>query len=1545
MVSIPLLTRGIAAIGFSLTKRQESKRSCSERVNVVQLASGSGMLGRIPPHLRYDQTVYWSDATVPRLGMFCFLALRLSPDMRTIVDSQRRTIATNVLSMRRLRVTKFRINGDYVGRIVGDVFGWGSRVGISLKAVCVLGIGCILGTGYAWAEDSEIELQKEYRVDVAPIVQKFCTECHNADVSEADIDFASIKQWSDVKKEIQHFQRALDQLRTNQMPPPDSPQLSDIDARRLSGWIERWLALEAAKQAGDPGPVVLRRLNNAEYTYTLRDLTGVPELDPAKEFPVDSAAGEGFSNTGASLVMSPALVRKYLDAAKRVAEHLVLLPDGFVFSANPSASDMTNQKVDEIRKFYARYANNNGGDTVNLQGIVFETNQGGRLPIEQYLAAADDLRRLTRKSGGPPVDVAIETIAKEKNISPKYLRTIWQALAEAPRSSESDGLLSNLSRQWQERGEEGSKGLLTQILAWQKSLWRFTSVGHIGKRNGPTAWQEPVDPIRAEHELRFPIPDPKGSDDVTIYLQVTDAGDGSSGDVAYLERPRLVAPGRPDLLLRDLNGLVRAMDRQRETLLPQIDETLNVIDSWLENQRSMTLTEAAKSKGLDPEFVNAWAGYLGVLPADGSASKNQGRLMQPGKSLSEYEFIKGWAAEDALSIIANSSEQQVRIPGNMLPKSIAVHPSPSKGICVSWRAPNKLIASCKAIVKHAHTECGNGIAWRLELRRGALRQILAAGFSNGANIVPIGPFESLLVREGEHVVLVVEPRDGNHSCDLTTIDLEIASAEETWNLTRDVSGDILAGNPHADSKGRADVWEFFGEPVSPPNRIGGADSVIPTGSSLASWLNEPNMENRKKQASRIEQLVQSRGEGLNADSADAVLVRQILSSSGPFFAAAMSVATAKPEPAQSDATDRAAYGLEAGLFGPQPNGVELAGTDYFVASPGTIAIRVPASLAANTELVTTGRLHPVLGRNGSVQFSVGADAPKPDAANIPTTTIKNQDPNWTNPSRQVLIASPIVVIPNSDSEARIRKSFAKFRELFPIALCYTKIVPVDEVVTLTLFYREDDALQRLMLSELEVAELNRLWDELHFVSQDALKSVDAYEQLWQFATQDADPSAFEPLREPLLKKAEAFRQQKANAESAHWEEVLRFAERAFRRPITQDQKQILRSLYDSLRGQETPHDDAIRLVVARILVSPEFLYRTEIPGESDKPTRVSAIELANRLSYFLWASAPDRELLELATNGSLQNPEVLEAQVRRMLRDPRIERMAVEFGCMWLHIRDLDQLDEKSESHFPEFAALRADLYKEAILFIADMLRSDGEVMDMLNADHTFLNESLAKFYGFDSVSGDQWQRVEGIRKSGRGGILALGATLAKQSGASRTSPILRGNWLSEVVLGEKLPKPPKNVPVLSETPPAGMTERQLIEKHSSDPGCAKCHQRIDPFGFALEAYDAIGRFRTKDSLGLDIRTETKLPDGTEIRGLDDLREYLSERRGADFRKQFNRKLLGYALGRSVQLSDEPLLSTIAKQQENNDRISDTIVAIVLSEPFRSIRGRDYREE
>jgi hypothetical protein len=271
--------------------------------------------------------------------------------------------------------------------------------------------------------------------------------------------------------------------------------------------------------------------------------------------------------------------------------------------------------------------------------------------------------------------------------------------------------------------------------------------------------------------------------------------------------------------------------------------------------------------------------------------------------------------------------------------------------------------------------------------------------------------------------------------------------------------------------------------------------------------------------------------------------------------------------------------------------------------------------------------------------------------------------------------------------------------------------------------------------------------------------------------------------------------------------------------------------------------------------------------------------------------------------------------------------------------------DEKSAEAFPTFAALRGAMEEETVLFLADFFQNDRSILSLLDADHTFLNGDLARHYGIDGVAGDEWRRVDGVRRHGRGGILGLATTLATQSGASRTSPILRGNWTSEVLLGEKLPKPPKDVPQLADTVPAGLTERQLIALHSSNEACAKCHARIDPYGFALEQFDAIGRFRTHDAAGHPIDAATRLVDGTAIAGHEGLRDYLLTVRRDTFVRQFCRKLLGYALGRAVQLSDEPLLDEIqARVAAHGHGAGTALEAIVTSRQFREIRGADAVE-
>jgi hypothetical protein len=347
-------------------------------------------------------------------------------------------------------------------------------------------------------------------------------------------------------------------------------------------------------------------------------------------------------------------------------------------------------------------------------------------------------------------------------------------------------------------------------------------------------------------------------------------------------------------------------------------------------------------------------------------------------------------------------------------------------------------------------------------------------------------------------------------------------------------------------------------------------------------------------------------------------------------------------------------------------------------------------------------------------------------------------------------------------------------------------------------------------------------------------------------------------------------------------------------------------------------------------------------------------ELATRLSYFLWSSSPDAELRAAAAAGELGKPDVLAAQTRRMLRDPRVRRLATEFACAWLHVYDFDELDEKSERHFPDFTRLRGAMYEETIQFFTDLFQSDGSVLDILDADYAFLNADLAAHYGIPMASDPgsptpdpAWRRVKGVKQFSRGGILAQASTLAKQSGASRTSPILRGNWVAEVLLGDQLPRPPKDVPLLPEDEAAEhLTVRQLTERHTRDPNCFKCHQRIDPYGYSLEGFDPIGRRRDRDLGGRPVETRTRTMDGATFEGIEGLRSYLLTERRHAFLNQFGRKLLGFALGRGVQLSDGPLLAEMQARLLSNDfRTSVAVETIVQSRQFREIRGRQAAQD
>ena len=365
-----------------------------------------------------------------------------------------------------------------------------------------------------------------------------------------------------------------------------------------------------------------------------------------------------------------------------------------------------------------------------------------------------------------------------------------------------------------------------------------------------------------------------------------------------------------------------------------------------------------------------------------------------------------------------------------------------------------------------------------------------------------------------------------------------------------------------------------------------------------------------------------------------------------------------------------------------------------------LRIDIPPEITDELELVTTATLDPDSATEGSVQMEVLTSNPGPldnkgtgDAPALPA-------------SRHISLKVPILVREGSATQGRLEAAFQSFRAVFPPALCYAKIVPADEVITLMLFYREDDQLCRLMLDARQKARLDRLWDELHYISGDALTMVDAYEQLLQYAGQDGDPKVFATMRESIKLGADSHRKRELDSEPRHLESLLRIASDAYRRALSDGESKELEGFYRKSRTMGLPHDESVRLVLARVFLAPAFLYHGEKPSAGTEQAPVSDWELANRLSYFLWSSAPDAELRASAAAGTLHSTAELLAQTRRMLGDPKVRRLATEFGCAWLHIHDFDESNEKSEKEFPTFAALRGDMYEESIRCFTDLFQT-----------------------------------------------------------------------------------------------------------------------------------------------------------------------------------------------------------------------------------------------
>ncbi|MBL8230744.1 MAG: DUF1592 domain-containing protein [Bryobacterales bacterium] len=403
--------------------------------------------------------------------------------------------------------------------------------------------------------------------------------------------------------------------------------------------------------------------------------------------------------------------------------------------------------------------------------------------------------------------------------------------------------------------------------------------------------------------------------------------------------------------------------------------------------------------------------------------------------------------------------------------------------------------------------------------------------------------------------------------------------------------------------------------------------------------------------------------------------------------------------------------------------------------------------------------------------------------------------------------------------------------------------------------------------------------------------------------------------------------------------VADFTRRAFRRPASPAETAQFVNLYALARKQGDSFREGIAVALQGVLLSPHFLFRVEKDRTSQPFAPVSQIELASRLSYFLWSSMPDDELLALATRNQLRRPDVLQAQVRRMLKDPKSRALVDNFAGQWLQFKNIDVMKPDS-GKFPEFEdSLRLSMRKETELFLENLIREDRSILEILDAPHSYLDERLARFYGVAGVEGPEFRKVDMSGTKRGGGVLAHASVLTVSSYSTRTSPVLRGKWILETLLNAPPPPPPPAVPSLDEGKVGQSgTLRQQMEQHRSNPACASCHSRMDPLGFGLENLNAIGSWRDMDGK-FPVDASGELPGGHTFQGPAELKQLLKQEREA-FVRGMSDKLLTYALGRGLERYDRPVISQIAgRAAAGNHRFSSLVLGIVESLPFQQRRA------
>jgi hypothetical protein len=628
---------------------------------------------------------------------------------------------------------------------------------------------------------------------------------------------------------------------------------------------------------------------------------------------------------------------------------------------------------------------------------------------------------------------------------------------------------------------------------------------------------------------------------------------------------------------------------------------------------------------------------------------------------------------------------------------------------------------------------------------------------------------------------------------------------------------------------------------------------------------------------------------------------------------------------------------------------------------------------------------------------------------------------WAAVMKTAQLADPDLVVP-AGKRARYEESFARFADVFPDAFYIQergKFFPDNSADAGRLlsagyhsvmgFWRDDNPLVELILDEKGKQELDRLWTEFDFYANHTARTLIQFyfNQAGEVQGGGAeaalprpvgrevtDSSVIAEVRDQYVALAKAsgnaiaaawmpqhfdridstlrsLEKMRTAAEPVQVEALAKFAARAYRRPLTKAERDGVVVYYQKLRQGGLSHEDAMRDSVASILISPMFLYRIDLRNPTMGSPALAAVhaaiplsgyELASRLSYFLWSSMPDQELLNHAATGDLSRRDVLIAQARRMLKDPRARGLATEFAASWLDSRHFETFNSVDRERFPAFTNdLREAMFEEPVRFFEDLIRNNRSVLDLLYGNYTFVNPVLANHYGIPGVTGmpdqagkskpgqagksgkskeDDWVRVDDAGRYERGGLLPMAVFLTQASPGLRTSPVKRGYWVVRRLLGEVIPPPPATVPELPED--EARTDaplRDVLAQHRSNPVCAGCHARFDVFGLALEGYGPVGEARTKDLAGRAVDASATFPGAFQGSGFRGVQAYIRKKRQQDFLENISRKLLSYALSRSLQLSDDPVVERMqTRMSATGYQFNSLVETIVTSRQFLNRR-------